>query len=248
MTNKQELKNITMEKVFTRKHHGNKKWIVLLLAVVCICVSCSKKQTKDENDGMILTKFEITDERINEILDTAISLLRNHTDKDVFILEAMKIDTMSVFVTAELSKKTISRKYIFENNKRILGYTERHGYDFMLLTTTQDLYSVIDNYSSYFVPTDSSRFFDYIYFPNYMYNKYDYRAEKPAKGWGDPYIAFYDPIFCIYVYEKSRNKWFFIFGSNNVSSYLNKDSINLLKERVDIYYDKNDKFIPPKTK
>lgn len=231
-----------MEKIFTRRNHGNKNWMVLIIAVVFICVSCYK-QPKKNNDGMVLTKFEIIDSRINEILDTAISdfIPNPYPNEDVFILEAIKLDTMSVFITSLLNKKTISEMYIFRNNKRILGYTERHGHDIILLTTTQKFYDVEANYSNYIVPTDSSRFFDYIYFPNNMYN--DFETGKPIKGWNNVTVL-YDPLFCINVYDKSRKKWFVVSVSRNLSPYLNKDSINKLKERIDIYYDENGKFIP----
>jgi hypothetical protein len=150
---------------FTEQKKDSYVSIFLILMTFTILISC-------KNRGFGLQKFEIQDSTLITIADKFIDSVKFSDDvtKDgIPLLILHKIDTFPGFYFTYAEKEDVSLKYIFRENRRIVGYVEVNSKDMIVLSTISDSYDFECNFLRFLIPTYTTKEFDFIYFPNNLY-------------------------------------------------------------------------------
>ncbi len=165
--------------------------IACIISVVCIgLIGCKESVCK----GTSLQKFEI----INTQLDNVISGIKDSTfikdnladDNHVIVMVLRDFDSNLEFCFTSADKNDISRMYIYNNLRRIVGYLDHKGTDVIILSEEKHKYYFEDKFYKFLIPTKEKCNFDYIYFPDDLYVVDDKGKPFPS-GLFNPYYYFF---------------------------------------------------------
>ncbi len=160
--------------------------------IVAICIGLTV--CKDVNKGTTLQKFEIIniqlDKVISGIKDSAFIKENLASDDYVIVMVLREFNSNLEFCFTSANKKDISNLYIYDNLTRIVGYTNNKGVEIIILSDEKSRYDFERKFYKFLIPTKEKRYFDYIYFPEDLYELDDHGIPTPRVLF-DPYYYFF---------------------------------------------------------
>ncbi|BEG98041.1 hypothetical protein BSYN_03060 [Bacteroides sedimenti] len=160
-----------------------------------IFVSC---KVESKHKGFTLQNFKV----VNGQLDSIIRGINDSThilkQKGYVIILVLRVyDSKPEFCLTSAEKEAVSEKYIYLNNRRIVGYLD-NGNDepIIILSTDCNKYDFESTFYTFLNPTGKKKYFEYIYFPD---NQYSLKND----GTGYP-PSFFDPYFYYYRYQENN--------------------------------------------
>lgn len=123
--------------------------------------------------------------------------LQSETRKKVLSLNLAKKDSSLLFMFSLRSEDDLINKYIYRDNKRIVGYIISGNYEIILLSDIDDLSEFGRLYGEFIHPTGFLKEFCYMYFPESLY------VGDGQNTWPQ-YELIYDPTYIIYQYVNNR--------------------------------------------
>ncbi len=180
-----------------RTKERNKILLFYIGFLFIIGLASCKKESR--HNGFVLQNFKIINNQLNSIIkgikDSAYISTKS---SDVILLELRIHDSVPEFCLTSAKKDKLNEYYIYSSNSRIVGYIEDKS-----VQTEVIILSDIDNkvdfemtFYKFLVPTNDTKCFEYIYFPNNQYS-------VDARGFGAP-PPFFDPYFYYYVYKGNK--------------------------------------------
>lgn len=143
-------------------------------------------------NGFCLQEFEIVYPPLEDIIKYVSSNFQLGIESDVPIIELLKTDSTIEFGFTTANRRNVCESYIYRFNKRIVGYYKYEDANYILLSNVSDKYDFENTFYEYLIPTEKSRKFDYIYFPQNMYILTDRANRIPAPPeLFDPYYYWY---------------------------------------------------------
>ena len=172
------------------------KAILLLFLTMEIIVSC---RTSDKENGFLLEEFIVDEVELKSIVDSVIKkhLTILQSEEKVMSLNITHKDSITFFVFSLRNKNEIIDKYIYRENKRILGYINSMNEEILLLSDIDELPEVGLICNHFVHPTGNVQLFEYLKYPSNLYIGEDHNS------W--PYFELiYDPTYIIFPYKNNR--------------------------------------------
>lgn len=159
-------------------------------------ISC---KNESRHNGFVLQNFKIINSQLSAIIKgIKDSAYISTTVNDVIVLELSIRDSVPEFCLTSARKDKLNEYYIYSSNSRIIGYVEDKS-----IQTEVIVLSDIDNkvdfemaFYKFLVPTNDTKYFEYIYFPDNQYS-------VDAQGFGAP-PPFFDPYFYYFNYKGNK--------------------------------------------
>lgn len=171
---------------------------IIILMLLCL-YSCNAE--KSDNNGFILEEFVIDNHQLDSIVNSVVELYSNSLSKDnlnddngkVLFLELSGCPNNLLFSFVCLNKYDAIYKYIFRDNKRIVGYNITALTEVVLLSDIDDLTDLEECFSEIMHPTGNIKGFQFLKFPKDLYS-------NGNQGWANFDLVF-DPRFIVYRYD-----------------------------------------------
>lgn len=181
-----------------KKHLNLRDNYILILLLLCL-YGCNTE--KSDNSGFILEEFVFDNHQLDSIVNSVAvvysnSLSKNNLGDDngkVLILELSGHPNSLLFSFVCLKKSEAIYKYIFRENKRIVGYNKTSLTEVVLLSDIDDLTDLGECFSDIMHPTGNNKKFQFLKFPNDLYS-------NGSQGWAIFDLVF-DPRFIVYRYD-----------------------------------------------
>lgn len=182
-----------MEKVFIKQNHG--KGSVLIFFLVLLLISCNGN--RNHATEVQLHEF-VVDRELDIALDSVVSYLKEDYSSDL-VLELMKSDSL-LSIDVSLYDRNLISKYIYYNNRRIVGFLEKNKDTVLILSNIDNLYDLGESFSKFLYPTKQKGTFRYLQIPLSQYEMEEDNAPKKecassgrTGNWGEiPYM--YEPF------------------------------------------------------
>ncbi|MDR0834816.1 MAG: hypothetical protein LBN93_11675 [Candidatus Symbiothrix sp.] len=181
---------------------------IFLFIIVTLFIGLSSCKKESNQRGFYLQRFEVINPQLNAIIhgiqdSSAIkNVLRPEKNVVVMVLRIYNSVPEFGFTSAEMDD--FSEMYIFQKNRRIVGYIDIENSPVIVLSTITSLYEFMDIFYKFLVPTENTKQFEYIYFPDNMYCFLDEFGIPCPPSLFDPYFysyAFKDGKFVFMNYE-----------------------------------------------
>ena len=177
-----------------KKHIRDKAYIyTTFFFMMCTFYNCN---LPDKHSGFVLIEFAIDDDRLQAIVDSVIEMhlpiLHSDEEKSVMSLNLTKKDTALLFIFSLRKEEELMNRYIFRENKRILGYTNSSAKEVILLSDIDHLSDLGREFGRFIHPTRNTKSFDYMRFPENLYD-----------GWPN-FELIYDPTYIIYTFVDNK--------------------------------------------
>lgn len=189
----------------------------LLFFTVSTVLSCSML---DKDCGFALNEFSIDDEQLKSIVDSMtemhLSIILSDKTKKVMSLNLTRKDSALLFIFSLRSEDELIKKYIFRQNKRIVGFVNSEGVEVILLSDIDELSEFGRQYAMFIHPTGILKKFDYMKYPENLY------IGEGQNTWPS-FELIYDPTYIIYPYEK--NKFSTPLMTTDLDSYLTRGKL-----------------------
>jgi hypothetical protein len=174
--------------------------IVVISMIIIGMMSCAKKH--DTNScGFTLQRFEVIDSKLSSLIsgiqDSTWIQTHLSDENKVLILILSVYDDCPEFVFGYSAIEIVSDRFIFYNNRRIVGYIDVDGSPLIVLSTIASQYSFINMFYRFLIPTEEKKYFPYIHFPDDLYCLPD------ENGIPCPPMLF-DPLFHYFVYKEGE--------------------------------------------
>jgi hypothetical protein len=161
-------------------------------------VNCKKE---NKPFGFFLQRFDV----VNAQLDSIIQGIKDNTNirgvldpkKGVIIMVLRVYDSNPEFCFTLTETDDISVKYIFENNRRIVGYIDTEDFSLIVLSDESSQFDFVSNFYKFLIPTQNTKFFEYIYFPDNLY------CIPDSNGIPCP-PSFFNPYYYSYLYKDAQ--------------------------------------------
>ncbi len=186
--------------------------LFVLLLIPCF-LGC--KTERSDNNGFILEEFSFDNLQLDSITNAvaalySYSLSENNLSNEngnVLILELSGFMDNLLFSYVCLEKSDAIYKYIFRNNKRIVGYKKTALTEVLLVSSIDDLTDFGNSFSCMMHPTGNYKNLPYLYFPKDLYS-------KGSLGWPNFDLVF-DPRFIVYRYDGKN--FIALFSTTNIN-------------------------------
>ena len=165
----------------------------LIIFFMCTILFGCKEET---NMGLKLQGFIIENPELQGVLNNAcvkVQMLKN--DEFVLVLDLKLRDSDPEFWITYLEKKNLNY-YIFNANRRIVGYINVLNRDVVVLSTINSVTNFELTFYEFLKPTDYLKRFSYVYFPEHQY-----RINSHGIGY-PPILRDYN--FLIYKFSEKR--------------------------------------------
>lgn len=144
-----------------------KEFFILILLLLCL-YGCNAE--KNDNSGFILEEFVFDNHQLDSIVNSVAVLYLNSLSKNnlsddngkVLILELSGCPNNLLFSFVCLEKYDAIYKYIFRENKRIVGYNKTTLTEVVLLSDIDDLTDLGEYFSDIMHPTGNIKEFQYL--------------------------------------------------------------------------------------
>lgn len=170
--------------------------------VFIITVNC----TNNGNDACpctTLDRFAITDSTLSHIINDIYELYDHIGQADkIIVLELNTQNDLYYFSFSLQEKEKISEKYIFRDNKRVVGYVKNRNAVILILTNINSRENFIELYSHLLMPLKETRKFEYISYSN---SHYFYNDNSKAITWYNN-GQMYEPDYIVYTYNVKEMK------------------------------------------
>lgn len=175
------------------------KFFMTSILLVCVGLFYCGCNT-NKHCGFTLSEFHVDDGMLKNIVDSMVLMhqqsLQSETKK-VLSLNLTRKDSSLVFIFSLMGKDDLVNKYIYRDNKRIVGYTNSGNTEVILLSDIDDLSEFGRLYAKFIHPTGILKEFSYIYFPEGLY------VGNGQNTWPQ-FELIYDPTYIIYQYVNNR--------------------------------------------
>ena len=170
----------------------------LILLLLCL-YGCNAE--KRDNNGFTLEEFVFDNHQLDSIVNSVVVLYSNSLSKNnlnddngkIIILELSRYSNDLLFNFVCLKKYDAIYKYIFRDNKRIVGYNKTAMTEIVLVSDIDDLTDFGNCFSNIMHPTGKIKNFQFLSFPKDLYS-------NGSQGWADFDLVF-DPRFIVYRYD-----------------------------------------------
>lgn len=184
-----------MIRMILKQFKRDNTYIILpLLFIICTFFSC---HGVEKHNGFRLNEFAIDDVRLRAIVDSMVEMhlpvLQSEKEKKIISLNFSRKDSVLYFVFSLRDEEELIVKYIYRENKRIVGYTNSRNIEVILLSDIDDLSEFGKQYERFIHPTKNSKAFNYMKFPENLYIRDD------SNTWPD-FELLYDPTYIVYPY------------------------------------------------
>ncbi len=191
-----------MEMAYIKQYLGRKgKLLILIVFVLC---SCGERKTSFGT--MQLNEF-VTSKDLDSTIDYVVSHLREGYTSDL-VLELMKSDTLLSIEISLQERKYIS-KYIYYNNRRVVGFTRRDNDTIIILSNIDNLYDLGASFCNYLQPIECKGDVHYLQIPLSQYEIRNRNKKDSAdiftnrNNWADiPYM--YEPSVFTFLIKNNR--------------------------------------------
>jgi hypothetical protein len=151
-----------MEMAFIKQNLGKRSnLLILFLGILCSCGGNKTPFTAAQLNEFVVSK------ELDSTLNFVISHLREGYTSDL-VLELMKSDSLLSIDISLQDKKYIS-KYVYYNNRRIVGFTMKGKDSVLILSNIDNLYDLGDSFSNYLQPIKRQGSFYYLQIPMSLY-------------------------------------------------------------------------------
>lgn len=184
-----------MIRMILKQFKRDNTYIILpLLLIACTFFSC---HGVEKHNGFRLNEFAIDNVRLRAIVDSVVEMnlpiLQSEKEKKVISLNFSKKDSILFFAFSLRNEDELMSKYIYRENKRIVGYANSGNIEVILLSDIDDLSEFGKQYERFIHPTKNSKAFNYMKFPENLYIRDD------SNTWPD-FELLYDPTYIVYPY------------------------------------------------
>lgn len=183
-----------LQKQNRRKYASNIACFFILVIIFTYC-----RKPTDDLCGLTLQEFEVIDSQFSSLIDRVRDsvTIKNRYNRPIPVLELRKNDSILEFGFVSAEKSSLSKMYIFMNNKRIVGYLNMEKDTFIILSNVVSRFDFYNIFYSYITPTGNKHQFEYIYFPDDLY------CPPDEEGRPCPPLLF-DPHYYWYVYKNGE--------------------------------------------
>ena len=160
---------------FNQIQMSTSKLKILLSIIIIICgfTSC---RTSCTSDGFNLQNFEISNHKLDSIVNVFTHEYNKNTKKNsevksnnVIVIDLQFIDSIPQFWFSINDEKELREKYIFQQNRRIIGYLTRNNCNIILLSGINSKNEFENIFGQFVFPTKLKKTFDFLYFPDNQY-------------------------------------------------------------------------------
>ena len=99
------------------------KMLFILIGIACVCNSCNLSK----DNGFELEEFAIDNAGLHSVVDSVINMyspvLQSTDEKKILSLNLSHKDSVLLFIFSIRDEEELLNRYIFRDNKRIVGYT-----------------------------------------------------------------------------------------------------------------------------
>ena len=174
--------------------------ILLLSLLVIGFVNCGKQK---DNSGFTLQEFEVINPQLKLLISSirdSCTFIDRYDEREYLetipVIELIKNDSTLEFGFVSAGKKGFSETYIFEENKRIVGYLHMEKDTFIILSNIASLFEFCYIFYKFVIPNGNKQQFEYISFPSYLYCVTDN---------GFPCVPdIFDPYYYWYTYKEGK--------------------------------------------
>jgi hypothetical protein len=189
---------MNMMRMALRMRLSGNVYIFVFFILISLFHGCS---VPDKKAGFVLNEFSIDDGKLKSIIDSMtashLQILQSNIDKKIMTLNLSRKDTALLFIFSIRNENDLIYKYIFRNNKRVVGYTISSNVEVILLSDIDDLAELGNCYGRFIHPIRNFKKFDYMIFPESLYIGRDHNA------WPD-FELVYDPTYIVYPYVNGK--------------------------------------------
>lgn len=165
--------NIIMKEEYIKKKMliDKLKLFIFIISLIFVIASCSKPSS-----GFVLQNFEVS----NHKLDSLINILTceykkkyKEEERKIIVLEFLVNDSIPEFWFSFHEKNELRDYYIFNQNRRVIGYLSKNNFQILLLSRINSKIEFEEAFSAFIYPTEKKQRFDYLYFPDNQYKLYE---------------------------------------------------------------------------
>ena len=172
------------------KKYGNGSLLISIFCILGFLYSCSSSVS---DNCYQLEEFAIDDNRLNSVMDSVLnkhlSAFKSTEEKLILTLNLSRKDTILQFQFSLRNPNDLIYRYIYRENKRIIGYTICDDTYIILLSDINNIAEFGEFFEHFIHPTGKTKKFSYMMFPKDLYKS----------GWPNYHII-YDPSYIIYKY------------------------------------------------
>lgn len=172
--------------------------------IICVTLiqgflySCN---STDKEDGFLLDEFTIDDNGLITIVDSIIEMhrpiLNSEEQKQIMTLNLSHKDSVLLFIFSLRDKNELMNKYVYRENKRVVGYTKAEDKDIILLSDIDYLPELGYLFGRFIHPIGKSKAFNYMKYPCNLYIG-DRQNTWPS------FELIYDPTYIVYPYMNKK--------------------------------------------
>ena len=124
-----------------------------------------------DSKGFSLQQFEIKNTQLESIIHSFVDSIAKVEDlsNSIPIMALHRLDSFPTFYFTIVEKEDVSHSCIFDKNRRIVGYIKTKSKDMIVLTTENSKFYFQMEFYKFLIPTNHTKQFDFIYFPDDMY-------------------------------------------------------------------------------
>ena len=147
-------------KIAQVKYYSKNITNYLLVIAILFNVSCTQK--REQEQGTMLTKFEITNSELNSATDSVVKDYVNDKLFNSIITLSFEEDGDTLFFTYTGfgSMKELSNEYLFYRHYRLIGYIERKPYNIILFSNIHPYNHMLERTKQMIKPSDKTSFFN----------------------------------------------------------------------------------------
>lgn len=167
---------------------------ITIISIIGLFFGCN---SSNKEDGFFLEEFTIDNNEMRSIVDSMVEMhlpvLQSGEKKQILSLNLSQKDSALFFIFSIRNEKELIYKYIYRENKRIVGYTNSGDINVILLSDIDDLSNFGSIFERFIHPLGNSKLFNYMKYPHNLY------IGEGENTW-PTYELFYDPTYIIYSY------------------------------------------------
>jgi hypothetical protein len=176
--------------------------------IVTLLIGLTTCKKESIQHGFYLQRFEVLNPQLKAVIQgIKDSIYINNglgTEKKVSIMVLRVYDSIPEFCFTSTDIDEVSTMYIFKDSRRIVGYIDLDDSPLIVLSSVSSQYEFVNVFYKFLIPTENTKRFEYIYFPDNLYCLPD------ENGIPCPPLLF-DPYYYAYAFKDGR----FVFMSND---------------------------------
>lgn len=161
-----------------------KNIIILIFIILSACCNPS------DNAGFNLQIFNLSSSQLEDMVkDISLDVKKYNKKGYTSIMELNRYDSIPEFWFSYQLNENINN-YIFNNNKRIVGYLNYNDVDFLLLSNINNKSDFEMFFYKFVIPTKEKKKINYLYFPGFQYTSDETGNPLPPVARDQGYIVY----------------------------------------------------------